>query len=166
MKKMILSMLFLVYSFSAQAYEVSSQKHSISPASIDKAITLVDKSGSPQHKKVNVIVTDSGMSTDVSPRYTVYLGFASMAEMGNISASFKVNDQASKFISASRKSAGIYEVKTIEVRDEGMYEVTQMIDAVKMFSDEQKLRKNCGDDFCDHELKTKIIISETIKKLN
>lgn len=29
------------------------------------------------------------MSTDVSPRYSIYLGYASLAEMGNIAVDFK-----------------------------------------------------------------------------
>jgi len=144
---------------------INSSTLTLSPSSIDKVIRLVDKdqSGS-SHKKLSIIVTDRGMSTDVSPRYTVFLGYASLAEMGNISADFEINNQAYKFISASRKSAGVYQIKTLEYRDEGMFEVTQTINATKIFSDENKLRKNCGGDFCDETLKTSISISEIAKK--
>jgi len=45
-----------------------------------------------------------------------------------------------------------------------MFEVTQTINATKIFSDENILRKKCGDDFCDETLKTSISISEYAKK--
>lgn len=165
---MILSALVLVISVSGFAKTITSSDEKISAAAIDKVIRLVDKDspGSSQ-KKVSIVVEDHGMSTDVSPRYTAYLGFASLAEMGNISADFKITDQIYKFTSALRKSAGIYEIKFTEYRDEvGMIEVTQTIDTTKMFSDEQKMRVQCDTGFCDGELKTSVSVSEVFKKLN
>lgn len=170
MKKILLATLLITLTtLVSQAKTISSESLSIKPSSIDKLVTLVDKNqpGSSQ-KKLNIVVTDGGMSTDVSPRYTIYLGYASMAEMGNITSDFKISDQAYKFVSAVRKSAGIYEVKTIEYRheenNEGMYEVTHIIDATKMFADENAYRKNCGEDFCDGELKSTVTVTETAKK--
>lgn len=168
MKKMILFALLLLISVSGFAKTITSSDEKISAAAIDKVIRLVDKNspGSSQ-KKVSIVLEDHGMSTDVSPRYTAYLGFASFAEMGNISADFKISDQIYKFTSASRKSAGVYEIKFTEYRDEdGMIEVTQTINTTKMFSDEQKMRDNCASDFCDGNLKTSVSVSEVIKKLN
>jgi hypothetical protein len=165
-KQFAVSMLVVFSTLAVQAKTLPSSKQSISPAEVDQVIRLAEKKDiGSYNKKVSIIVTDHGLSTDVSPRYSVYLGFASFAEMGNISANFLVNDQAFKFISASRKSAGIYEIKVIEYRGDGMYEVTQELDATKMFSDEQKLRKDCGADFCDQNLKTSISTKETAKKL-
>lgn len=165
MKKLIVCSLILM-STSGFAKTVPSSQLQIEPSSIDKVIRLVDKNeAGSSHKKVSIIVEDKGMSTDVSPRYSVYFGYASLAEMGNITADFKINDNAFKFISATRKAPGIYEVKLVEYRDEeGMVEVTQTIDAVKMFSDEEKLRKQCGEDFCDQILKTSVDVKETTKK--
>lgn len=165
MKHMLLSALVILSATFAQAKTVNSTDVQISASSIDQVIRLVDKNepGS-SHKKLSIIVEDRGMSTDVSPRYTISLGYASMAEMGNITASFQISDQAFQFISASRKSAGIYEVKTVEYRDDGMYDVTTTIDATKMFVDEKEQRKACGGDFCDQELKTSIELSEKAQK--
>jgi hypothetical protein len=164
-KLMALAMVSLV-SISAQAKEITSSQLSITPSSIDQVIRLVDKDqAGSSYKKLSIIVTDGGMSTDVSPRFTIYLGYASLAEMGNITADFKITNQAFSFISATRKSAGIYVVKFQEFRDDGMYEVAQTIDTTPMFIEEKKVRSACGGDFCDTVLKTTISVTETAKKL-
>ncbi|MES2803906.1 MAG: hypothetical protein V4654_15545 [Bdellovibrionota bacterium] len=166
MKHMLLSALVILTTIFAQAKIVNSEDLKVSASSIDQVIRLVDKDDpGSSHKKLSIIVEDHGMSTDVSPRYTISLGYASMAEMGNITADFKITDQAYKFISAKRKGAGIYEVKTKEYRDaDGMYDVTLTIDATKMFVDEKEQRKACGDNFCDLVLKTSISVSEKATK--
>lgn len=165
MKKTILVSMVLLFSMITQAGTIQSKALKIEPSSIDKVIRLVEKrSEQGSTKKLSIVVTDNGMSTDVSPRYKIYLGFASLAEMGNISADFKISDQALNFISATRKSAGVYEVKTIEYRDGGDFEITQTIDATKVFSDEKKLRESL-DQFGDETLKTSIVVTETAKKL-
>lgn len=168
-KNLLTSVVIAISPLAVVAETLTTTQESIAPSSIDQEIRLVDKNDTgSSHKKVSIIVTDSGMSTDVSPRYTIYLGYASFAEMGNIAANFKVTDQAFKFLTASRKAPGIYEIKFVEYRADGVagfYEVTQMIDATKMFADENKLRNSCGDDFCDHTLNTTISVSETLKKL-
>ncbi|MGZ3745440.1 MAG: hypothetical protein ACXVB1_06060 [Pseudobdellovibrionaceae bacterium] len=145
---------------------IHSSNTSIAPSSIDQVIRLVDKeqAGSSQ-KKLSIVVEDNGMSTDVSPRYTVYLGYANLSEMGSVTADFKINGNAIKFISAIRKAAGIYEVKVQEYREDGMYEVIQEIDTTQMFSDEQKAIKTCGGDFCYRALETSVSVKETAKKL-
>ncbi len=165
MKKIILNLAIVLSTVSASAGTISSGENKIEPSGIDKVIRLVDKNDyRTGHKKVSIVVEDKGMSTDVSPRYTVYLGYSSLAEMGNIWADFKINNNVFEFLSATRKAPGIYEVKVIEYRDEfGMTEVTHTIDATKMFSDEREMLKKCGDDFCDGELKTSIQITETTK---
>jgi len=166
MKKLVLSTIVMFATLTAQAATVNSSNEAVTPSSIDQVLRLVDKKevGS-SHKKLSIVVTDSGLSTDVSPRYTIYLGYASLAEMGNIGVNFKITDQAFQFVSASRKSAGIYEVKTIEYRDStGLLEVTYTIDATKMFSDEQKERNKCGGDFCDVSLKTSVSVTESIAR--
>lgn len=164
MKKLVVSALVMVLSLTAKAATVNSSTETIAPSSIHQVIRLVDKReiGS-SHKKLSIVVTDGGMSTDVSPRYTVYLGYASMAEMGNIGVDFKITDKAFDFVSATRTAPGIYVVKTVEYREEGLLEVTHTIDATKMFSDEQKARAKCGGDFCDLILKTSVTVTESIK---
>ena len=165
MKTLVLVTALLLGSLSAQAKNIAATKQSVTPASIDKLIVLADqKEPGSSHKKISLVVTDHGMSTDVSPRYTVYLGLASMAEMGNITADFRINKNVYEFISATVKSAGVYEIKVLEYRDEGMFEVTQTIDAKKMLTDEQALRNRCGSDFCDSTLKTSVSVSETATK--
>ena len=144
---------------------ISSSSENISPSLVHKHILLVNKENlGSSHFKISVIVTDHGMSTDVSPRYTIYLGVSSLAEMGNLFADFKISDKAYKFISASKKAQSIYEIKFMEYREEGMFEVTKTIDAKKIFLDEEKIRKDCADDFCDKPLKTSVDVTETIKK--
>lgn len=163
--KTLLTMMSVVLAVAtAQATTVSSEKIQIAPSEVDRVIRLVDKKeiGS-SHKKVSIVVADNGMSTDVSPRYRIYLGYASLAEMGNISTDFLISDQAYDFISAKRVSAGIYEVKAKVYSDEGFVTVTSTIDATKMFSDEKKMRENC-EGFCDGELNTSVVVTEKVKK--
>lgn len=164
MKKFFVSMLVLVAAVAVQAKTINSNKESISPSEIDQVIRLVDKNEpGTSHKKLSIVVTDQGMSTDVSPRYTVYLAYASMAEMGNISVDFKITDQPFHFLGATRKAAGIYEVKAVEARETGFVEVTYTIDATKMFADEKAERTKCGGDFCDLKLQTSVSVTETSK---
>lgn len=166
MKHLLLSALVILSTAFAQAGTVKSQDLQIAPSKIDQVIRLVDKNDpGSSHKKLSIIVTDHGMSTDLSPRYSIYLAYASLAEMGNIAVDFKINDQAIQFLAASRKAAGIYEVVTTEYRDDGMYKVTTTIDATKMFSDEKKEREACGGDFCDLKLKTSVSTSEKVEKV-
>lgn len=162
MKKMILTTIVLLAATVSQAASVKSEKLQVSPSSIDQSIRLVDKNepGSSQ-KKLSIITTDNGMSTDVSPRYKIYLGYRSNAEMGNISADFLISEGVQTLDSAKRISGGIYEVKaTVYDGGVGMKKVTLRIDATKMFSDENAARKACGEDFCDIEqLDTSIEVS-------
>lgn len=166
MKHMLLSALVILSTAFAHAGTIQSEELQIAPSDIDQVIRLVDKNDpGSSHKKLSIVVTDHGMSTDVSPRYSIYLGYASLAEMGNIAVDFKISDQAIQFLAASRKAAGVYEVVTTEYRDDGMYKVTTTIDATKMFSDEKKERQACGGDFCDLKLKTSVTTSEKAEKV-
>lgn len=162
MKKLIVSSLVLLMSSAAFAKSVYPSSPKISPSSIDTVYRLVDKPNpGSSHKKLSIITTDGGMSTDVSPRYSIYLGYASMAEMGNIQADFKITDKAFQIIGAKRLDSGIYEVQYLEYRDEGMLKVTQVIDATAMFSEENRQRKACGSDFCDIRLSKPVEVTET-----
>lgn len=161
MKKLFVSMLVMVAAAAVQAKTIKSSKESISPSDVDQVIRLVDKNDpGSSHKKLSIVVTDHGMSTDVSPRYTVYLAYASMAEMGNISVDFKITDLPFQFVSATRKGPGIYEVVVIEARETGFVQVTHTIDATQMFADEKKERTKCGGEFCDMLLETSVSVTE------
>lgn len=162
MKKIILSVLLAMIVTSVHAKVVPSKNANINASDVDRIFRLVDKKDDgSSHKKLQIVVTDRGMSTDVSPRYSVYLGYASLAEMGNITTNFLVNEDAIDFISARRIAAGIYEIKVLEYREDGMYEVTHEIDTTAMFIEEKRVRSVCGDDFCDQELKTTVSVLET-----
>ena len=115
MKKILISVVLLASTIS-QAKIVKSTEAQINPANIDTVIRLVDKNepGSSQ-KKLSIVVTDSGMSTDVSPRYTVYLGYASMAEMGNLTSTFEITNLGYGPVKAERKAAGIYTVVVTQI---------------------------------------------------
>lgn len=157
-----LSALVTVFSINATATVVFSTPEKISPNSVDQVIRVVDqKSPGSSHLKSSIVVLDSGMSTDVSPRYKVYLTLSSMAEMGNIGATFKITDQAMEVKSVRKISDQIYEVTIVEYRDQ-MYDVTLTINASKMFADELQARIDCADDFCDIDvLKTSVYVKET-----
>nr|BFD62533.1 hypothetical protein BdHM001_12140 [Bdellovibrio sp. HM001] len=165
MSKAAILSLCLLLSATAFAKSVPSQSLQITPSSIDQVVRLVDKKDAGSSaKKVSVIVEDHGLSTDVSPRYTVYLGYSSLAEMGNISADFKVDDQVFEFKSATRKAAGIYEVKVVGFTADGtLTDITHTIDTNQMFIDERKVREACGGDFCDQTLKTSVEVKSSAK---
>ncbi len=168
MKKILISVVLLASTIS-QAKIVKSTEAQINPANIDTVIRLVDKNepGSSQ-KKLSIVVTDSGMSTDVSPRYTVYLGYASMAEMGNLTSTFEITNLGYGPVKAERKAAGIYTVVVTQILDQvGFAEVTYEVNATQMFIDENKMRDACGGDFCDGTLKSQISVKQlSVKKLN
>ena len=168
MKNILISVVLLVSTIS-QAKIVKSTEAQINPANIDTVIRLVDKNepGSSQ-KKLSIVVTDSGMSTDVSPRYTVYLGYASMAEMGNLTSTFEITNLGYGPVKAERKAAGIYTVVVTQILDQvGFAEVTYEVNATQMFIDENKMRDACGGDFCDGTLKSQISVKQlSVKKLN
>lgn len=169
MKKLILTAALTLAATVSQAKIIKSTEAQIDPASIDTVINLVkkDEPGSSQ-KKLNIVVTDSGMSTDVSPRYTVYLGYASMAEMGNITSSYEITNLGYGPVRAERKAAGIYTVIVNQyVEQVGFAEVTYEVNATQMFIDENKMRNACGGDFCDGTLKSQISVKQlSVKKLN
>ena len=168
MKNVLVSALVVLAATVAQAKVVHSKEVAVSPSSVEKVVTLVNKTTEDGGKvKLQVVVTDNGMSTDVSPRHSVYLGYANLAEMGNITAEFEVTEATWEFISATRTAPGIYEVKTVELGDEGMVEVTHTVDASKVFADEKALRNKCateGDGFCHEVLKSTVTVLKTVKK--
>lgn len=166
MKTLALASLLIFSSLVAQGRTLPSDSTlSVQTSTIDQTIRLFskDRPGSSL-EKVSVVVTDGGMSTDVSPRYKVYLTYQSYAEMGNITTSFLISDKAFRFLSATRSGPGTYVIKTVVYDDRGFVEVTQTINAAQMLRDEAKLRESCGRDFCDVDLKTSIEIKETWKE--
>jgi hypothetical protein len=169
MKKLFVVALLASLSVVAQTKKISSSSEALRPSMIEKVIQLVNTKSEPTQKKVTVVVEELGKSTDVSPRYKIYLGYASYAEMGNMTTEFKLSGNAMEFISAKRTAPGIYEVKFTELRqgDEFIeeFEITQSINTTQVFSDENKARKNCGSSFCDLDLKSSILIKEISKKV-
>lgn len=145
---------------------VSASDIKVDPSGVDQLVTLLKKTENGVTKKVQILVQDNGLSTDVSPRYKIHLGYSSSAEMGNITANFQISELTWEFVSAKRLAAGIYEVKATELaeHDEGFFDVTYLIDATRMFSDEKAALKKCGGDFCDQSLATSIKITKTMKK--
>ncbi|HEY8271775.1 MAG TPA: hypothetical protein VIG33_12865 [Pseudobdellovibrionaceae bacterium] len=160
MKASLLALLITLGALVSHAEIIKSSKVQIAPSTISAVISLIP---GVNDKKIQVVVADHGLSTDVSPRYTIYLGFAAFAERGNITADFKITEQPVEFLSATRKSAGHYTVKTREYTDGGMVEATYEIDATKVFADEHKERNRCASDFCDLDLETSISIKRTEK---
>ena len=169
MKKLILIAALTLTATLSQAKIIPSTEKQINPANVDSIIRLVDKTevGSSQ-KKLSIVVTDNGMSTDVSPRNTVYLGYASLAEMGNITSTYEITSQGYGPVRAERKSAGIYTLIVNQFVDQvGFAEVTYEVNATQMFIDENKMRSACGGDFCDENLKSTVSVKQlSVKKLN
>ncbi|QLY23985.1 hypothetical protein [Bdellovibrio sp. KM01] len=166
MKQIILFAAALIMTFVAHAKTISPSEEKTDISSIDQTIRLAetrDREGTL--RKVNIVITDHGLSTDVSPRYSIYLGYSSSAEMGNLYASYKITDQAYSDVSAKKLSPGIYEVKWTEYRGEdGMVSVTQKIDANAVYATDRVQRKQCGNDFCDGRIKADLTVTETAVK--
>ncbi|WP_413287933.1 hypothetical protein [Bdellovibrio sp. HCB337] len=167
MNKFVLFTTALMMTVAAHAKSVAPTKEKISPATIDQTIRLADSDDNVVKKKISIVVVDHGLSTDVSPRYSVYLGYNSMAEMGNLSAAYLITNQAYSNVKAKRTSAGIYEVSYTEYREEqGMVTVTQRIDATAAFSADKKQRANCNEGFCDGYIKADISLTESVSSDN
>lgn len=155
-------LLMLLGSFSAQAGEVASSEVTIVPSTISevKHFPVLSEPGSSE-SRFSIVVAEGGMSTDVYPRYSLYLGFASYAEMGNISTNFELG----RFLDITeikKKAPGIFEVKAVKVTERDMPSVTLTIDATQVLADEENLRKSCDMDFCDKELSSKVKVTETL----
>lgn len=164
MKKSLLAFAVILASVAVQAKTIKSQDKNIPVSSVSQVIQLAKVERNSVTKTVSVIVTDHGKSTDVSPTASIYLAFTAFAEMGNISTSFLIDDVLS-FTSATRKAAGVYEIKATIYRDQaGIQDVTYTIDTTQAFIDEENKRKACGDDFCDGELDTTIEVKEVLTK--
>lgn len=161
MSKLFCLMMLLV-SFSAQAGEVASSPVTIEPSAISevKHFPLLSEPGSSE-SRFSVITTVGGMSTDVYPRYALYLGFASYAEMGNISTNFELGRYLD-ITEIKKKAPGIFEVKAVKMTETDMPSVTLTIDATQVLADEENLRKSCDMDFCDKELNSKVKVTEVV----
>lgn len=160
MKNLVYALIFTL-STTAQAQVIGSKPERINPAVIDQVIRLVNKSENGSEKRVQVISTNNGMSTDLSPRGSAYLTYSSTAEMGNIFAVFEITNEVYGDISAIRTAPGIYQVTVLQFRDQiGYARVTYEVNSVQMFIDENNMRKKCGGDFCDGNLKSTITIKE------
>lgn len=165
MNKLTLFAAALLMTVTANAKSVAPTNDKISPAQIDKTIRLAETDNQGITKKLSLIVLDHGKSTDVSPRYSVYLGYNSMAEMGNISGAYLITNKAYSDVSAKRVAPGIYEVKYTEYRDEaGMVNVTSTVHAEEAFIEEKEMRNKCDDDFCDGNLTARIQVIESVTK--
>jgi hypothetical protein len=163
MKKMMIALAVSAFALTSHAKTLKPSDVKLSLSSIDQVIRLVRKeeSGSSD-RKLNLVITDTGMSTDVSPRIGIYLALASWAEMGNISAEYDLTNTALKFISAKRKAPGIFEIKYLD--STSLNQVTMTVDARSLQNDERKARAACGDDFCDKSLNSEIKITEVVSK--
>lgn len=107
------------------------------------------------------------MSTDLSPRYQVYLTYSNLAEMGNMYSTFLISDAALEVVSSKRIDAGIYEVIVKEYRpdqSENIYNATYTINTINMFKAEDAMRKKCGGDFCDGNIEAEISAKVNIQK--
>jgi hypothetical protein len=163
MNKLTLFAAALLMTVVANAKPVAPTNEQISPAQVDKTIRLSETDNQGITKKLSIVVTDHGKSTDVSPRYSVYLSYNSMAEMGNISGAYLITHKAYSDVSAKRIAPGLYEVKYTEYRDElGMVDVTATINAEEAFIEDKNKRANCGDDFCDGSLTVSIKVTESV----
>src|SRR5688572_29092140 len=110
--------LLLCLSLSSFAAAVKSTKAVINVARVDKVINLVDKPGI----KVNVVVEDTGGSTDVSPTQNIYFTLYVKGEMYDTDATFELG-RAYSVSSAKRLEGGIYEIKaTLPSEDNHMPE--------------------------------------------
>ncbi|WP_413557257.1 hypothetical protein [Bdellovibrio sp. HCB209] len=168
MKTIGLFAVIMSAAMTVQAKQVAPTSSKISPATIDQAIRLAEATSKEGvTKKITIVTTDNGKSTDVSPRYTVYLGYNSMAEMGNISAAYLIAEDAYSNVTAKRLAPGIYQVQYKAYRDEaGMVNVTKVIDANEAFINDNEIRKACADDFCDGTIKAAVDVQESTTSAN
>lgn len=159
--KTILFSALVIFGSALHAVEVSSSEVTLTPSTVSEVqhFTLPSEDGTSQ--RLSIITTEDGMSTDVYPRYAIYLGYASYAEMGNISTNFSIG-RFVEVTSVRQKSAGIFEIKALRITEEGMPRVTLTVDARQVLADEKKLRESCNDDFCDKDLDSKINVTETV----
>ncbi|WP_413574714.1 hypothetical protein ACLVWU_10835 [Bdellovibrio sp. HCB290] len=167
MKKFVMFAIVLATAVTSNAAPLAPTNSQIYPERVDQAIRLTQSRTEGVLRKVTIVTTDNGMSTDVSPRHSIYLTYNSFAEMGNLSAAYLITDEALSDVQAKRIEAGIYEVSYMAYREEkGMVMVTKTINAIEAFIADKDQREACGIDFCDGDIKASIDVKETSKKVN
>lgn len=100
-----LGLLLLLAPSVAAAKTVKSGDAEVRVARVVKLIELVDK----PHIKVNLVVQDTGGTTDVSPTQRLYFTLYAKGEMYSTDASFDLGPVFG-VKSAKRKSGGVYQV--------------------------------------------------------
>jgi hypothetical protein len=159
MKKLILTLLVSFLSASAFAEEIKSDRvgSMVNIARVVQVVSLVNK----PEMQVNIAVQDLGGSTDVSPSQKVFLTIYRKGEMFSTDAAFELKYVLS-FNSAKRIKGGVYEINVTEYLEEGIVNVTYVIDAQKAIIDLKNV--DCGGDFdCDASTNFKSSINITRK---
>lgn len=169
MKNLIVLIVVALTSITASAASINPTNVKLSPDSISDLIHLAKSERDGVFKNVSLVITDNGMSTDVSPRHEVYLTYTSFAEMGNLSATYLIDELVFGEITAKRISAGVYEVTYTGVpstQDLTLVTITKTIDTTAAFIDDANQRKQCSlnHDFCDGKINAKIKVTTTISK--
>lgn len=110
---------------------------------------------------LSVVAVDGGMSTDVSPRYQIVVGFFSPAEMGNLDASFLLTNTVWD-VQKVRLESNHLILRVREISDEFLdqenstifADVIYRLDIGPLIQAEAQRRQSesCLESFCDGEL--------------
>lgn len=144
MKLLSLSFLILLTSNTLMAKEISSTKNAVNVARVVELVKLVNKNDI----QVNVVVTDIGGSTDVSPTQDLYFNIYSKGEMFSTDASFSLG-AIYALKNAKRISSGLYELSVVGANKETTMpeDQTLIVDAQKAIVSLKSVQ--CEDFDCD-----------------
>jgi hypothetical protein len=89
--------------------------------------------------KVRLVALDLGLSTDVSPRYALYLTFFHASDSMNSRTAFYLGE-VFDVVSTSRKSAGIYQISArVPSEETTIKAATLTVDTNEVWADDARL---------------------------
>lgn len=150
--------------------KIESSDDKISTSDVGGFVSLANQTKGSLERKVSLLILDNGKSGGVSPRNTIYLTYKSIAELGNMDASFLLSERVIEFQSATRVEAGIYKVETVELSGdaEEIMKVTRTISIKKMLEDEKNETKKCSSEGsnCNIKFNTSIEVTDKVESAN
>ncbi|MBY0416236.1 MAG: hypothetical protein K2Q18_18830 [Bdellovibrionales bacterium] len=158
MKNLIITAVVLFSSLGLMAKEVPSSKNNVNVARVVEIVKLVNKSDI----QVNVVVSDIGGSTDVSPTQLLFFNIYSKGEIFSTDASFAIGPIYS-LVSAKRLSGGVYELQIVGANAETTMpeDQTLIVDAQKAIVSLKAIR--CEEFDCEASTNFESTISVNLK---
>ena len=136
MKMFIIALLTTTVAVSASTLRsIKESEAKINIATIKDSIVL--EKDEESDIEVRIVTSYLGQSTDVSPRYQVFIIFYHGGEMNNTKTAFNLG-RYWEFLSAKRKGRGLYEINVAKIGTT-LETITLVVDMKQVFIDDANL---------------------------